>query len=198
MKISTNKFVSLSYELTVGEGEEKEVVEQATTESPLEFIFGTGSMLATFENNLDGLVADDAFNFVLTPEQAYGEYNEEHVIDLPRDMFEQDGEMNEDVVFVGNTIPMMDESGMRLNGMVLDITDETVKMDFNHLLAGESLSFVGKVLAVREATDEELAALVMPQGGCGCGCGDEEESGCGCGCGDEEASGCGCGSGCSC
>ena len=109
-------------------------------------------------------------------------------------MFMQDGVLNEDIVFVGNTVPMMDASGMRLNGLVLEIGDDTVKMDFNHPLAGEKLNFVGKVLAVREATDEELAALVAPQGcGCGssCGCGsheEEEEGGCGSG-------GCGCGSG---
>lgn len=189
MKISTNKFVSLSYDLTVGD-EDKELVEQATVETPLDFIFGTGSMLGAFENNLEGLAEGDAFNFVLNPAEAYGEYNDEHVIDLPRDMFEQDGPLNEDVIFVGNTVPMMDASGMRLNGMVVEITDSTVKMDFNHPLAGETLNFAGKVLAIREATAEELAALVMPQGG-GCGCG----SSCGCGSGEEES---GCGSGCGC
>lgn len=193
MKISTNKFISLSYDLTAGEGEEKELMEQATVETPLEFIFGTGSMLQAFEGNLEGLKENDEFNFILNPEEAYGEYADDHVIDLPKDMFMQDGVLNEDIVFVGNTVPMMDASGMRLNGLVLEIGDDTVKMDFNHPLAGEKLNFVGKVLAVREATDEELAALVAPQGcGCGssCGCGshEEEEGGCGSG-------GCGCGSG---
>lgn len=194
MKISTNKFISLSYDLTVGEGEEKELMEQATVDTPLEFIFGTGSMLPAFENNLENLKENDEFNFILTPEEAYGEYNEEHVIDLPRDMFEQDGVLNEDIVFVGNTVPMMDASGMRLNGLILEVGDELVKMDFNHPLAGEMLNFVGKVLSVREATDEELAALVAPQG-CGCGCGsgscgpDDQDMG-GCGSGS-----CGCGSG---
>lgn len=198
MKISTNTFVSLSYDLNVGEGEERELMERATAETPLEFIFGTGSMLEAFEKNLDGLTQGDSFSFVLTPEQAYGEYDDEHVVDLPRNIFEVDGKINEEVIFEGNTVPMMDTNGNRLNGSVVAVKDDVVTMDFNHPLAGETLNFSGKVLNVRESTPEEIAALFAPQGGCGCG------SGCGCGDGEEEACGCGdeksggCGSGCGC
>ncbi|WP_165020770.1 peptidylprolyl isomerase [Dysgonomonas sp. ZJ279] len=201
MKISTNKFVSLSYDLNVGEGEERELMERATVEAPLEFIFGTGSMLEAFEKNVDGLAEGDSFNFVLTPEQAYGEYDDEHIVDLPRNIFEVDGVLNEEVIFEGNTVPMMDTNGNRLNGSVVEVKEDVVVMDFNHPLAGETLNFSGNVLSVRESTPEEIAALFAPQGG-GCGCG----SGCGCGDGEEEAAGCGCGSsegggcgsGCSC
>jgi len=195
MKISPNKFVSLSYDLNVGEGNEKELMEKATPEHPLEFIFGTNSMLEAFENNLDGLSQGDDFNFTLTPEQAYGEYDDEHVVDLPRNIFEVDGKMDEKVIFEGNTIPMMDANGNRLNGSVVSVGNDTIKMDFNHPLAGETLHFSGKVLTVREASAEEIAAIFAPQGGCGCGCGDHEDSSCDCG--DKEAAGgCGCGCGC--
>lgn len=200
MKISTNTFVSLSYDLNVGEGEERELMERATEETPLEFIFGTGSMLEAFEKNLDGLSTGDSFSFVLTPEQAYGEYDDEHVVDLPRNIFEVDGKINEEVIFEGNTVPMMDTNGNRLNGSVVAVKDDVVTMDFNHPLAGETLNFSGKVLTVRESTPEEIAALFAPQGGgcgcgSGCGCGDSEEESCGCG--DNNNSG-GCGSGCGC
>lgn len=197
MKISTNKFVAVSYDLNVGEGEERELMERATAETPLEFIFGTNSMLEAFEKNLDGLAEGDSFDFVLTPDEAYGEYDDEHVVDLPRSIFEVDGKFNEEVIFEGNTVPMMDSNGNRLNGSVVSVGDEAVKMDFNHPLAGETLNFVGKVLTVRESTPEEIAALFAPQGGCGCGCG-EGQDGCGsdCDCGDNKQSshgGCGCG-----
>lgn len=191
MKISPNKFVSLSYDLNVGEDGEKELMERATPEHPLEFIYGTNSMLEAFENNLDGLSEGDSFEFVLTPDQAYGEYDDEHVVDLPRNIFEVDGKLDEKVIFEGNTIPMMDANGNRLNGSVISVGDDVVKMDFNHPLAGETLNFSGKVLNVREASAEEIAALFAPQG-CGCGCGDHESESCGCG--DEGAAGgCGCG-----
>ncbi len=202
MKISTNKFVALSYDLNVGEGEERELMERATAETPLEFIYGTNSMLEAFEKNLDGLAEGDSFNFVLTPEQAYGEYDDEAVVDLPRNIFEQDGVLNEEVIFEGNIVPMMDTNGNRLNGSVVEVKDDIIKMDFNHPLAGETLNFSGKVLSVRESTPEEIAALFAPKGGCGCGsgcgCGDEEGDSCGCGShGEKEMAG-GCGSGCGC
>lgn len=190
MKITPNKFVSVSYDLNVGEGSEKELMERATAENPLEFIFGTNSMLEAFEKNLEDLTEGDAFDFILTLEQAYGEYDDEHVVDLPRNIFEVEGKLDENVVFEGNTVPMMDANGNRLNGSVVSVGDDVIKMDFNHPLAGETLHFTGNILSVREATAEEIAALFAPQGG-GCGCG----SGCGCGGGEEEAESCGCGSG---
>lgn len=200
MKISTNKFVSLSYDLNVGEGEERELMEKATAETPLEFIYGTNSMLEAFEKNIDGLAEGDDFDFVLTPDEAYGEYDDEAVVDLPRNIFEQDGKLNEEVIFEGNIVPMMDTNGNRLNGSVVEVKDDVVKMDFNHPLAGETLNFSGKVLTVRESTPEEIAALFAPQGGCGCGsggCGSHED-GESCGCGSEKEMAGGCGSGCGC
>lgn len=207
MKISPNKFVSLSYDLNVGEGDEKELMEKATPEQPLEFIFGTNSMLEAFEKNVDGLAEGDSFDFTLTPDQAYGEYDDDHLVDLPKNIFEVDGKMDESVVFEGNTIPMMDSNGNRLNGSVVSVSDDVVKMDFNHPLAGETLHFTGNVLTVREASAEEIAALFAPQGGgcgSGCGCGSSNDEGScgsgGCGCGDsvEAEDSCGCGSGCGC
>lgn len=196
MKISTHKFVSLTYDLNVGgEGEELELMERATVEQPLEFVFGTGSMLEAFEAQLENLSEGDTFNFDLSPDKAYGEYDDEYLVDLPRSMFEQDGKLNTEVVFEGNVLPMMDTNGNRLNGSVVSIGDETIKMDFNHPLAGETLHFSGKIQVVREATPEEIAALTA-SGGCGCGsgcgCGDQSD---GCGCGGHESSGCGCGCG---
>lgn len=196
MKISTNKFVTVAYDLHVGEGEERELMERATSETPLEFIYGTGTMLQAFEAQLNNLQAGDSFDFVLQPEEAYGEYIDEHVIDLDRAMFEQDGVLNEEVVFAGNSLPMMDADGNRLNGTVVEVKDDVITMDFNHPLAGDALNFTGTVLEVRDATPEELTALFAPQSG-GCGCG----SSCGCGDSDDAAGGCGsggCGSGCGC
>ncbi|MTU74588.1 peptidylprolyl isomerase, partial [Parabacteroides merdae] len=89
----------------------------------------------------------------------------------------------------GNTVPMMDSNGNRMNGSVLEVKEDVVVMDFNHPLAGETLHFNGEVIDVHEPTAEEIAALTAPAGGCGCGCDD-----CGSGCGDHNhESGCGCG-----
>lgn len=188
MKISPNKYVSLAYDLNVGEEDELELMEQATSQKPLEFIFGTNSMLEAFENQIEGLSEGDKFSFTLTPDQAYGEYDESKIIDLPKNIFQVEGQIDESMLFEGNTLPMMDSSGNRLMGSIVSVADDTVSMDFNHPLAGELMHFAGSVLGVREASAEEIAAL-FSSGGCGCGCGDE---------GHDAEGGCGCGSGCSC
>lgn len=191
MKISANKFVAVTYDLYVGEGEERELMEKATREVPLKFIYGTGSMIQAFEDALMGLESGAAFDFTITPENAYGEYNEDYVLDLPKNIFEVDGKFDSEMIQEGNTVPMMDSNGNRMNGSVLEVRDDVVVMDFNHPLAGETLHFKGEVIDVHESTAEEIAAMTAPAGGCGCGC-----DSCGGGCGDHEhGDGCGC-SGC--
>jgi FKBP-type peptidyl-prolyl cis-trans isomerase SlyD len=183
MKISNNKYVTLKYDLQVGdEGEELVLMEQATMEKPLEFIFGTNSMLEAFEKQLEGLSEGDTFSFTLTPDEAYGNYDEEKVLDLTKNIFEVDGKIDEEMLIEGTTLPMMDASGNRLMGAVVEVTDNAITMDFNHPLAGETMHFEGTVTGVREASVEEIAAL-FAEGGCDCnGCGDEEKKGCGGGC----------------
>ena len=168
MKITANKFVAVTYDLNVGEGEERELMERATAETPLKFIFGTGAMLPAFEDALKGLEVGDKFNFSITPADAYGEYVEEHVLDLPKNIFEVDGKFDSEMIKEGNTVPMMDSNGNRMNGSVLEVKEDVVVMDFNHPLAGETLHFNGEVIDVHEPTAEEIAALTAPAGGCGC------------------------------
>ena len=196
MKITANKSVSAEYELYVdGETEgELELMERATAEQPLSFIYGVGMMLPKFEENIFGLATGDKFDFTIENEDAYGPYEDENVLDLDRSIFEIDGKLDEEVVFEGNVVPLMDNEGHRINAQVVEVTDTHVKVDLNHPLAGENLHFKGSILEVREASEKELAAL---QGGGGCGwgsggCGDE-----GCGCDDGEEGG-SCGSGCGC
>lgn len=178
MEIGRNKVVTLTYELRLN-GTDGEVVEKTEASAPLEFIFGTGKMLEMFETKLEGLAKGSNFDFELKSAEAYGEVNPNAVVEIPKNIFEVDGQVDENLLTVGNQVPMQDAHGNRLNGIVLEVTDDKVKMDFNHPLAGDDLFFKGEVIEVREATDDELAVS------CGDGCGD------GCGSG-------GCGSGCSC
>ena len=186
MKITSNKFVVVTYDLNVGEGEERELMESATQEVPLEFIYGTGAMLPAFEDALKGLGAGEKFEFTIAPVDAYGEYDEEHIIELPKNIFEVEGKFDAEIVKEGNVVPMMDSNGGRLNGSVVEVKDNVVVMDFNHPLAGETLHFSGSVIDVHEPTAEEIAALTASAGGRGCDCSD---------CGDSQDCGGGC-SGC--
>ncbi len=192
MAISPNKFVRVSYELYVGGENERELMEEATAERPLEFIFGMGMMLPDFEQQLFGLAVGDSFDFVLTSEQAYGERTEDAVQELPKSIFvNAQGEFDAEVVVEGATLPLQTHDGQVVQGSVLEITDEVVVMDFNHPLAGETLHFIGKVLDEHEATGAEIEQFFGGQGGCGGGCS------CGSGDGEEKEGGC-CGGNCGC
>jgi FKBP-type peptidyl-prolyl cis-trans isomerase SlyD len=178
MKISEEKLVSLTYDLTVaGEEGQIELMERATKEHPLSFMFGMGMMLEAFEKNVEGLKKGDKFSFILTPEEAYGEHIDENVVELPKSIFEVDGKLDEERISEGQTLPMMDAQGNRLMGSILEIKADVVVMDFNHPLAGETLHFDGEVVDVHEPTVEEIAALSHGDG-CDCGsCGSDCEEG---------------------
>jgi FKBP-type peptidyl-prolyl cis-trans isomerase SlyD len=181
MTIEKNKVVSLIYELRV-DGTNGEIVESLTDDRPLTFIYGTGALLPKFEDNISGLKVGDAFNFLLQCEDAYGKATEEAVVEIPKHVFEVDGQFDSGLVCAGNAIPMMDSEGNRLNGVVVSVNPETVTMDFNHPLAGDNLHFSGKVVEVREATNDEIQhghahSADTCGSGCGGGCG-ENEGGC--------------------
>ncbi|MDD2380516.1 MAG: FKBP-type peptidyl-prolyl cis-trans isomerase [Mariniphaga sp.] len=192
-EISKNSMVTVTYDLRIDD-EQGEVIETATAENPLQFIYGAGSMLPKFESHLEGLKEGDPFIIQLSKNDAYGELNDDAIVELPKHIFIVDGKFDDEMIAVGNTVPMMSSSGQRLNGQVLNIGEEVVKTDFNHPLAGEDLYFTGRVTEVRDATEEELAAL-LATGGCGCGSEGCDDEGC-CSGDHENDQGCGCGCGC--
>ena len=176
MKISDEKMVSLTYDLTViNEDGETELMERATSQHPLQFLFGMGMMLEAFEKNIDGLTTGEKFSFVLTPEEAYGEFIEENVAELPKKLFEVDGKFDAERISEGQTIPMMDARGNRIMGSVLEVLPDVVVMDFNHPLAGETLHFDGEVIDVHEPSKEEIEAF--QEDGC-FGCEGSENGSC--------------------
>jgi len=155
MKIEINRMVSLVYELRENNSEGR-IIESLDDNKPLTFIYGSGRLLPVFESNISSLKKGDNFRFALNSEMAYGEKREEMIVDVPISVFETDGKLNEDICQVGNEVPMMDTEGNPLNGVINEITDTYVRMDFNHPMAGLDLYFSGKIVDIREATLEEL------------------------------------------
>ncbi|MBK7731569.1 MAG: FKBP-type peptidyl-prolyl cis-trans isomerase [Bacteroidales bacterium] len=178
MKIRSNRFASLAYTLHEGDKGGR-VIETVEESAPLSFVFGAGQLLPAFEDKLAGLEAGDEFDFSLVADDAYGEVREEMVISLPRNIFEDEGVLRSEICYVGNTVPMLDSHGNRMNGVVVEIGDAFIKMDFNHPLAGIDLHFSGKVVEVREATPGELEG---PSSGVCSSC-SSRNSGCGGTCG---------------
>ena len=189
MIITKDKMVFLTFELRL-DGTDGELIEQATIENPLAYIQGNGMMFPAFESKLEGLEQGKPFEVMLRCNDAYGELYEENIVDIPCDVFIVNGTFDSKNVKVGNTISITATNGERLSGIVLEVTDKTVKMDFNHPLAGEDLFFKGEILEVRDATNEEIADITS---GCGCGCNHHECSDdCNCDCGESCDDGCGC------
>lgn len=183
MEINQNKVVAITYTLIV-DGKE---ADKATAENPLKFIFGTGMLLPKFEENLENKKAEDTFEFTLTPEEGYGLPMPEMIVELPKNIFEVDGKVQEEILFVGNIIPMMNNMGGIMQGKVAEVREDVVVMDFNHPMAGKTLNFSGKVIEVREATEQELTDGLFGekkahQGGCSGSCSDDCCSSCGGGC----------------
>ena len=194
MKITKDKVVSVHYTLTV----DGQVADKTTPEKPLDFIFGKGMLLPKFESNLEGKTVGDKVEFTLTPEEGYGVSEPEAIVELPKKIFESDGVVREDILFVGNMIPMMNDRGQIMHGKVVEIKPDIVVMDFNHPMAGKTLNFSVEVAEVREATEKELTEGLHGEfaghgcgGGCCGSCGDEGGQ-----CGDEGGCGDGCCGGC--
>ncbi|HOG20454.1 MAG TPA: FKBP-type peptidyl-prolyl cis-trans isomerase [Salinivirgaceae bacterium] len=175
MIIENDKLVSLTYQLK-SDNANGEIIEIVTADNPLTFLFGQGMMLPKFEENIQGKKVGESFEFILDSTDAYGEYSEDNVIEIPSSVFELDKPENRNLVKVGNSIPMMDSAGNRLTGVVLKIEKDFVTMDFNHAMAGKQLYFTGKVVSVKEPSDEDL--MMFNTGCSGCGGGDCSSGGC--------------------
>ena len=194
MKIAQNAVVEFCYELEV----DGQVVDHTTKERPLDYIHGTGSLLPKLEAHIEGMEPGCKFDVTLLPADGYGEIDPQRIIDLPKAAFEVNGEVREDLLVPGNTIPMISPMGGVIPGVVLEVSADSVKMDLNHQMAGKTLHFTGEVLTVREATEKELTEGLHGEfvHSCGCGgchggdcggcegghCGEEHGEDCGCGC----------------
>ena len=195
MEDNNNKFISVVYDLSTVEPDGEQLVEQTTEELPFSFITGFGVALLPFEEAVKDLLQGGTFDFTLTPEQGYGEYEEQRVLDLAKEMFCDEGKFDDEHVKVGAVIPLQNQEGQVFPAEVLNVGDDTVRVDLNHPLAGKTLRFKGHVSESRPATAEEINHLVRHLAGEGCGCGCES---CGTGCGDEcnhehHGDHCGCG-----
>ena len=158
MKIGKNAVVSVDYHLTSSIGGEPEnLVEQTSVEHPFVFLFGSGSLLPDFEKNMIGKSAGEPFDFKITAESGYGLVQQDYIVKIDKSAFMVDGIFDSERVKVGNELEMNDADGNILVGLVMEITDAHVTMDFNHPLAGHDLHFQGKILEVREATADEIS-----------------------------------------
>ena len=183
MENKTYRFISAKYELYSMEYGNEVLIEKTEENRPLTFYTGCEMALPQFEEIAIKTPAGQDFSFDLAKGQAYGDYNEENVLDLDKEVFSQGGEFDSSNVYIGATIPLQNQEGQRFIARVMDITEDKVKVDFNHPLAGKELKFKGHVIENREATEEEVKEFFEKLNNHQCSChGSDESNGEGCCC----------------
>lgn len=196
MEELTHKSITATYEMYDISNGMNELLEAATAEQPMKLMTDFGMLPITkFEDALKELATGEDFDITLAPEDAFGEYVEERVVDLDKQIFCVNGEFDQVHIREGVIVPLQNEQGQRFMAQIAAIGEDTVKIDLNHPLAGKTLRFKGHVVESHEASEEEIMALLnqMNHHGCG-GCGGGKCSGnCGeGGCGNCGEGGCGC------
>jgi len=185
MEKKQNKLIAVAYELYANDDSGRHLVEKVPADRPFAFISGFGITIKAFEEQIEKLEKGDKFDFSLTPDQAYGDFDEERIVEMDKELFSVDGKFDHEHVRIDAIVPMQNQEGDRFMARVLDIRDDVVVMDFNHPLAGRELQFIGSVVETRDATEAEVDQLIRQltgAGGCGqCGegCGEGCEEGCG-------------------
>lgn len=148
MTISHNKVVHMHYELKNDNGD---IIDSSKGREPLAYIHGMGNIIPGLEKELSNKIKGDKINAVIAPEEAYGVKDERKIFKVGKNQFQGEGS-----IVVGMQI-QAEANGKMEVGTVEKIENEEVTLNFNHPLAGETLHFDVEVMAVRDATEEELS-----------------------------------------
>ncbi|GAA4820672.1 FKBP-type peptidyl-prolyl cis-trans isomerase [Algivirga pacifica] len=157
MKVEKDKVIVITYYLSEG-SPEGEMIQVVDKDEPFEFLFGHENVLPIFEKELEGVSKGHQFSFGIKAEDGYGERQDNAVVTIPKSVFNIEGEAaSEELLQVGNVLPMVGPEEMPMDGLIIEVKDDSVVMDFNHPLAGIDLHFEGEVIDIREATEDELS-----------------------------------------
>jgi FKBP-type peptidyl-prolyl cis-trans isomerase SlpA len=138
LPIDSGTTVTLHFSLTLENGH---IVDSNFEASPATFTVGDGNLLPGFESPLMGLVDGDERGFSILPENAFGQHNPQNVQAVERNNFE-DGELE-----LGTMFSFQNGDG-ELPGVVVEVQDNEVMVDFNHPLAGQIILFTVKIISV--------------------------------------------------
>ena len=145
--VQNDVVVSMEYTLHV----DNEEIDSSKGQDPLEFLTGHGNIISGLEREMIGMKVGDSKEVVVSPKDGYGEYEEQAFLDVPSRQFPKDMKLEE-----GLELTVRDDSGQARYARVENIEGETVRLNFNHPLAGDELHFSVKVVNLREPTGEEL------------------------------------------
>ena len=125
--------VRVHYTGTLEDGSE---FDSSRGSEPMEFAMGQGQLISGFENAVAELIVGETCTITLNPDEAYGAVNPDMIQDVPRRLMPEEMELREGMVLQGRA-----DDGRVDNFTVISFTEETVKLDANHPLAGKVLTF---------------------------------------------------------
>ncbi|MGA1845774.1 FKBP-type peptidyl-prolyl cis-trans isomerase [Deferribacter abyssi] len=141
MTVKNDSTVTFVYTVTLEDGT---VVDTVTHEEPLTAEMGQNQLLPVLEEQILGMTVGDKKDVVLSPDDTFGPYNESLVTEIPRDEIQLDPSIKKDMY-----IDLEDEQNNLYRGKVLELTDEYVKIDFNHPLAGQTLTYSIEIIDIK-------------------------------------------------
>ncbi len=162
-KVENGMFVSVNYTGTLDNGE---VFDSSEGRQPLEFQTGTGQLIKGFEDAVMGMSLNEKKEFTLSPQEAYGERDENQKHEFPRADLPSGVDPK-----LGDTVAFSTPQGQRVPAKLIEMDDEKLTFDLNHPLAGKSLTFSIEVVGISDKPTQQ------PEG-CGAGC--DCSSGCSC------------------
>ncbi len=148
MNITEKKVVSMHYTVKNDEGN---VIDSSEGREPLLYMQGFRNIIPGLEQALEGKSAGDKLETTIEPAMAYGEVQEHLIQEVPLSAFE-----GVDKLEVGMHFQADSDQGP-VSVVITEVNDDTVTVDGNHPLAGQTLHFNVEVVEVRDATEEELA-----------------------------------------
>lgn len=147
-EVADDVVVSIDYTLTV----DGEVVDSTEGDEPLQFLQGHQNIIPGLERELAGMKVGDSKQVVVSAGEAYGEVDPDNVVDVPRSEFPAEIPMEP-----GTELEVKNADGEVLSATIAEVNADSVKLDFNHPLAGKQLTFDVSIVELRSATEEELA-----------------------------------------
>jgi len=158
MTVKKDKVVEMHYTIKNDAGE---VIDTSKGQDPMPFLQGHANIVPGLEKAIEGMKKGDSCDVSVEAKEAYGEYHDEGVQKIPMAAMQDIPDLK-----VGMELQSQDEQGNQFIVMVREITDDTVTVDANHPLAGETLHFNVSIEGVRDATKEELEHGHVHSGDC--------------------------------
>ncbi|MFO1391332.1 MAG: peptidylprolyl isomerase [Agitococcus sp.] len=144
-RIGANKVVTLHFAVCLANGQLLDTTRER--DAPVSFTVGDGSLLEGFEKAIFGLKAGDKRSIFIEAKHGFGEWQQDNVQRFDKNLFN-------DELSIGLVVSFADKSKAELAGVVKEITDTQVVVDFNHPLASKDLLFEVDIISVRDVSEQ--------------------------------------------